>query len=60
VRPDARFTDLPLEFWAHVRSLSEVLGYTIKSKKGTRKLPQAVRVLTPDEIRANAGRLTRK
>jgi hypothetical protein len=57
VRPEARFSGLPPEFWSHVRSLSAVLGYTIKSKKGTKKLPVAVRVLTPDEIRAGMATL---
>jgi hypothetical protein len=33
--PDARFAKLPKSFWAHVRSLSESLGYT---ERGTGKV----------------------
>ena len=32
MKPDARFVDLPLSFWAHVRSLSEICGYTKKGE----------------------------
>jgi hypothetical protein len=33
MKPDPRFVQQPLEFWAHVRSLSQQLGYTEKTTK---------------------------
>jgi hypothetical protein len=31
MKPNPRFSQQPLEFWAHVRSLSQELGYTKKT-----------------------------
>jgi hypothetical protein len=36
MKPDPRFIQQPLEFWAHVRSLSQELGYTEKKTKRIR------------------------
>jgi hypothetical protein len=38
VRPDARFLNLGKDFWAHIRSISEVVGYTMRGQ-GTIKVP---------------------
>ena len=32
MRADSRFVGLGKEFWAHVRSLSQTLGYTVRGK----------------------------
>lgn len=31
--PDSRFSKMPLEFWAYVRTISEQRGYTDRSTK---------------------------
>jgi hypothetical protein len=40
LRPDERFVGQPPEFWAHVRIISQTVGYTVRGK-GTIKVPSA-------------------
>lgn len=68
--PDARFIKQPKSFWAHVRSISEEVGYTVRGK-GTIRVPTLAKVaqalrdlklqpghITPDEATPTAlGRL---
>lgn len=45
MRPDVRFLSQPQSFWAHVRTLSQVLGYTNRKTKSIHehKLPAILR-----------------
>lgn len=43
MRPNPEFTGLPKEFWAHVRSLSQQIGYT-KRGAGTIRVPTLTEV----------------
>ena len=36
MKPDKRFVGLPKTFWAHVRSISEEIGYTDRKTKEIR------------------------
>lgn len=44
MRPDNRFLKQQKDFWAHVRSVSEVVGYTVK-KKATIRVPTLVEIV---------------
>jgi hypothetical protein len=42
--PDARFLRQPKQFWAHVRSISEEVGYTVRGK-GAIKVPDMTQIV---------------
>lgn len=44
MKPDTRFTGLGKDFWAHVRSLSETVGYTERGK-GTLRIPSIAQLV---------------
>lgn len=43
--PDARFLKQPKSFWAHIRSISQEIGYTVRNQ-GTVKVPILAEVVT--------------
>ena len=51
MRPDSRFLKLPKDFWAHVRLISQEVGYTVRGK-GRVKAPSA------DEIKMVMDKLS--
>lgn len=51
MKPDSRFLNLPKDFWAHVRLISQEAGYTVRGK-GRIKLPSA------DEIKGVMDKLS--
>lgn len=50
MKADPRFLQQPKEFWAHVRTISQEIGYTDRTTK-------AIRLPTLGEIRVEFGRL---
>lgn len=48
MRRNQYFADMPKEFWAHVRSISQKGGYVVKDKKASNR--GQIRVFTLDEI----------
>ncbi|MBN1362681.1 MAG: hypothetical protein JW993_18935 [Sedimentisphaerales bacterium] len=40
MKPDQRFLNLPKDFWANVRLLSQEIGYTVRGQ-GQIKIPSA-------------------
>ncbi len=52
MKPDVRFLRQPKDFWAHVRSISQAIGYT-KSGTGYMKVPPGLTV--PSNFRTNGG-----
>lgn len=48
MKPDPRFLRQPPPFWAHVRAITEEVGYTAKRKKGN---PAQVKAATLTEVR---------
>jgi hypothetical protein len=56
--PDARFTQQPKSFWAHVRSISEEVGYTVRGQ-GTIRVPTlAEAVAALDELELTSTHLS--
>lgn len=54
MRPNPAFTGLNKEFWAHVRTISQEVGYTVKPKrqKGVRGQAGPIKVPTLAELQA--------
>jgi len=48
MKPDPRFVGLPPDFWAHVRLVSEGLGYSVRK---TKKRPSSLRTYTSQQVR---------
>ncbi len=60
MKPDQRFTSLDKAFWAHVRSISEELGYTDRKTKEIRIPNHADLALALKQLSLSADHLTNK
>jgi hypothetical protein len=48
MKPNSRFLNQPMHFWANIRSISEGTGYTIRKKEGRGQ----VKIPSPAEMQA--------
>lgn len=60
MKPDPRFLNLPKDFWANVRLISQEVGYTIKDQ-GQIRVPSLDEIQKAfDEISLDSGHLADK